>query len=102
MMANCFTLLKYMRFLPFIGPDMIALLGTLTNIRVLTFALFLTFYVVCVGLGAYLRYGADVLEFSGAGLSIISMVQAMFFDNYYGQMIGGYVILKKGIILLFF
>ncbi len=80
-MANCFTLFKFLRFVPFIGPEMIALLNTLVSLRALTFAIFFILYVVCAGFGAYLRFGADVLEFSSAGLSIFSMIQATFFDN---------------------
>jgi hypothetical protein len=89
LMAVCFKLIKYLRFLPMLGPNMLSLLHTLLSIRVFTFGIFVAFFVTSVGVGAYVRFGASAEEFSDIGVSTFSVFTAILGESFQDAMLGG-------------
>lgn len=86
---NALKLMKYLRFVPVMGPSMITLINTLFHPRVLTFFLFVVFFVACVSLGAFLRFGAQAVEFSSLGRSVFAVFSMVLGQDYLEAMLGG-------------
>jgi hypothetical protein len=84
-----FRVVKYLQFLPFIGPDMISLISTLLSVRVLTFLIFVLFMVISLGVGMYARFGGYTLEFASFGNSLFSMFYTLLGDDLFETMVGG-------------
>eukprot|EP01038_Epipyxis_sp_PR26KG_P004325 gene4325-6126_t len=89
LMGAYMKVIKYLQYLPFIGPDMLALLSTLLSVRVLTFTIFLIFIFIAVGVGVFVRFGGNVLEFSSFGVSVFAMFNTLLGNSYFNQLVGG-------------
>jgi hypothetical protein len=102
LMAVCFKLIKYLRFLPMLGPNMLSLLHTLLSIRVFTFSIFVAFFVTSVGVGAYVRFGASAEEFSDISISIFSVFTAVLGESFQDAMLGGDTNFSSGMAFFIF
>jgi hypothetical protein len=73
-----------------IGPDMIALMSTFLNIQFGSFVIFVGYVIISLGIGLYIRFGAQALEFSSLGLSFLSAFYSFIGNDYFDSFSGGY------------
>jgi hypothetical protein len=81
--------IKYLQLLPFIGPDMNALVRTLVSTRVMTFTLFVLFFIVSIAVGVYIRFGSTAVEFASFSNSLLSIYGFLTGESYFDAMRGG-------------
>jgi hypothetical protein len=89
LMGAYLKMIKYIKYLPLIGPDMLSLLSTLLSIRVLTFTIFVAFFIISLGVGVYIRFGSQSVDFSSYGVSLLSIFGSLLGDTYFESMVGG-------------
>ncbi len=73
-----------------IGPDMIALINTFLNIQFGSFVIFVGYVIISLGIGLYIRFGAQALEFSSLPLSFLSAFYSFIGNDYFDSFSGGY------------
>jgi hypothetical protein len=89
LMGTFIRFIKYIQWFPYIGPDIMALVKTLFSVRVLTFTIFVMFFIISLGIGVYIRFGASAIEFSSFGNSMISLFSIFTGNSFFESMIGG-------------
>jgi hypothetical protein len=89
LMGTFIKFIKYIQWFPYIGPDIMALVKTLFSIRVLTFTIFVMFFIISLGIGVWIRFGSSALEFSSFGNSMISLFSIFTGNSFFESMIGG-------------
>jgi hypothetical protein len=73
---------------------MIALMSTFLNIQFGSFVIFVVYVIISLGIGLYIRFGAQALEFSSLSLSFLSAFYSFIVNDYFDSFSGGYTSLS--------